>query len=339
MKILVTGGAGYIGSHTSVELLQAGHEVIIFDNFSNSSEESINRIEKITEKKVTFYKGDCLDEIELEKVFQENSIDSVIHFASLKSPFESISKPLSYYSNNIVGTLNLLRVMERHHCYNLVFSSSATVYGNPKEVPVSEKAEKGELTNPYGRTKSMIEDILSDVFNSNNKWNFVILRYFNPIGAHESGLIGEDPKGIPANLFPYITQVAIGKLKELKVFGNDYNTPDGTCIRDYIHVVDLAKGHVFALKAFADNNQEVKIYNLGTGKGCSVLELVKSFEKATGILIPYSIQGRRNGDVPSSYSDPTKANVELSWKAEKNIEDMCRDGWNWQKKNPDGYLK
>lgn len=341
MNILVTGGAGYIGSHTVIELLENGHRVAVVDNLSNSCEKSLLRVEEITGKKVPFYPVDIRDREGLEKVVKHwkeetgQGFDCCIHFAGLKSPNESIRIPLSYYDNNISGTLVLLDVLGRHGCKNLIFSSSASVYGDPAVIPVTEDCPKGECTNPYGWTKSMLEQILMDMHTSDPEYNIVLLRYFNPLGAHKSGLIGEDPNGIPNNLMPYITQVAVGRLKELSVYGKDYDTPDGTGIRDYIHVVDLARGHVKALQAI-EKKCGLAIYNLGTGRGYSVLEVVSAFEEANGVKVPYVIKPRRAGDVAVSYSDPSKAERELSWKAEFDIVDMCRDAWNWQKKNPDG---
>ena len=336
MSVLVTGGAGYIGSHTCVEMLDAGYDVVVVDNLDNSSKESLNRVEKITGKKVKFYENDVRDKQGLRKIFSENKIEAVIHFAGLKAVGESVKKPMMYYSNNIDSTLVLIDVMNEFGVKKIVFSSSATVYGVAKEMPLKEGMPTGAI-NPYGRTKLFIEEILRDLYISDNEWSIALLRYFNPIGAHKSGIIGEDPKGIPNNLMPYITQVAVGKLEKLHVYGNDYDTPDGTGVRDYIHVMDLAKGHVSALKAIA-SNCGVKVYNLGTGRGYSVLELIHAFEKVSGIKIPYVIEERRPGDVAVSYSDPTKANKELDWNAEFTILDMCRDSWNWQKKNPDGYI-
>ena len=336
MKILVTGGAGYIGSHTVVELLNEGHEVVVVDNLVNSSKESLKRVEKITGKKVPFFELDIRDRQALENVVKGAGFDCCIHFAGLKAVGESVSLPWEYYDNNIGGTLVLLDVLRKNGCKNIIFSSSATVYGNPKTVPITEDCPKGECTNPYGETKSVLERIMTDMYNADKEWNVVLLRYFNPIGAHKSGLIGENPNGIPNNLMPYITQVAVGKREELGVFGDDYNTPDGTGVRDYIHVVDLAKGHVKALKA-VENNCGLEIFNLGTGVGYSVLDVVKAFEKANNIKIPYSIKPRRPGDIDVSYSDPSKANRVLGWKAENNLEDMCRDSWNWQKNNPNGF--
>lgn len=334
--ILVTGGAGYIGSHTCVELLNAGYDVVVVDNLCNSCRESLKRVEEITGKKLTFYEVDLLDEPALDSVFQNEKIDAVIHFAGLKAVGESVHKPLEYYNNNITGTLILCDEMRKHGVKNIVFSSSATVYGDPAQIPITEKCPKGEITNPYGRTKGMLEQILTDLHTADPEWNVMLLRYFNPIGAHESGLIGEDPKGIPNNLVPYIAQVAIGKLDHLNVFGNDYDTPDGTGVRDYIHVVDLAKGHVKALKKIEDNSG-LSIYNLGTGKGYSVLDIVKNFEAATGVKIPYVIKPRRPGDIATCYSDASKAERELGWKAENGIKEMCADSWRWQSNNPNGY--
>lgn len=336
MAILVTGGAGYIGSHTCVELLNAGYEVVVYDNLSNSSEKSLERVEQITGKKVTFYKGDILDRERLNEVFEKESIDSCIHFAGLKAVGESVEKPWEYYNNNISGTLTLTDVMRKHNCKNIIFSSSATVYGDPAIIPITEECPKGQCTNPYGWTKSMLEQILTDMQKADPEWNVILLRYFNPIGAHPSGLMGENPNGIPNNLMPYITQVAVGKLKELGVFGNDYDTPDGTGIRDYIHVVDLAVGHVKALKKI-EEKAGLCIYNLGTGQGYSVLDIVKNFEEANDIKIPYVIKPRRAGDIATCYSDATKAKKELGWEAKYGIKEMCRDSWNWQKNNPNGY--
>ena len=335
MNILVTGGAGYIGSHTVVELQNSGYDVTVIDNLSNSSEKSLERVEKITGKKVPFYKADILDRDALEEIFSKQKFDAVIHFA-LKAVGESVRKPWEYYENNIAGTLTLVDVMRKHGCKNIIFSSSATVYGNPAFVPITEECPKGQCTNPYGWTKSMLEQILSDIQTADNEWNVIILRYFNPIGAHKSGTIGENPNGIPNNLMPYITQVAVGKLKELGVFGNDYNTHDGTGVRDYIHVVDLANGHVKALKKI-EENAGLCIYNLGTGTGYSVLDIVKNFEEATGVKVPYSIKPRREGDIDSCYSDASKAKKELGWETEFGIKEMCADSWNWQSNNPNGY--
>ncbi len=336
MAILVTGGAGYIGSHTCVELLNAGYEVVVVDNLSNSSQESLRRVEEITGKKLTFYEVDILDRSRLERVFGAQQIDSVIHFAGLKAVGESVSKPWEYYYNNISGTLVLCDVMRNHGVKKLVFSSSATVYGNPETVPIKEDFPLS-VTNPYGRTKLMIEDILRDMSFADPEWNVVLLRYFNPIGAHESGRIGENPKGIPNNLMPYITQVAIGKLPFLRVFGNDYDTPDGTGVRDYIHVTDLAVGHVKAIEKMDKENGGVFTYNLGTGTGYSVLDIVHAFGKAAEMEIPYEIQPRRPGDVPTCYADPSKAGEELGWKAQRDLDKMCEDSWRWQKNNPEGY--
>ena len=335
-KILITGGAGYIGSHTALELLKEGYEVVVYDNLCNSSQESMKRVEELTGKTITFYEGDILNAETLKAMFEKEQVDAVIHCAALKAVGESVRKPLEYYQNNITGTLTLMKVMREVGVKNIVFSSSATVYGNPETMPITEDCPKGQCTNPYGWTKSMMEQIMTDVQAADPEWNVVLLRYFNPIGAHKSGLIGENPNGIPNNLMPYITQVAVGKLKELGVFGNDYDTPDGTGVRDYIHVVDLAKGHVKAVKKLEDNSG-LSIYNLGTGKGYSVLDIVKNFEAATGIKIPYSIKPRRAGDVATCYSDATKAKKELGWEAEYDIKDMCADSWNFQQKNPNGY--
>lgn len=336
MSILVTGGAGYIGSHTCLELLKAGYEVVVADNLCNSSEEAVRRVEKIAGKPVKFYQADILDREALNKIFDTEEIDSVIHFAGLKAVGESVAKPLEYYHNNITGTLILCDVMRNHGVKNIVFSSSATVYGDPAFVPITEDCPKGQITNPYGQTKSMLEQILTDFHVADPEWNVVLLRYFNPIGAHESGLIGEDPKGIPNNLVPYIAQVAVGKLQCLGVFGNDYPTHDGTGVRDYIHVVDLAVGHVKALKKI-EEKAGVCIYNLGTGKGYSVLDVVKAYEKACGREIKYEIKPRRLGDIATCYADASKAREELGWEAERGIEEMCADSWRWQSANPDGY--
>ncbi len=335
MSILVTGGAGYIGSHTCVELLNAGYEIVIVDNMSNSKPEALKRITEITGKQFKFYKIDILDKEGLEKVFNENSIDAVIHFAGLKAVGESVEIPLKYYHNNITGTLILCEVMQKFSVLKIVFSSSATVYGMPERVPISEDFPLG-ATNPYGRTKLMIEEILRDTFVSNNAWSIALLRYFNPIGAHESGRIGEDPNGIPNNLMPFITQVAVGKLERLRVFGNDYPTVDGTGVRDYIHVVDLAIGHLRALEKVMSNNM-VEAYNLGTGQGYSVLQIVSAFEKASGKKIPYELVDRRPGDIAICYADPKKAKSELNWSARKGIEEMCIDSWRWQSNNANGY--
>ena len=335
--ILVTGGAGYIGSHTCVELLNAGYDVVVVDNLCNSCRESLVRVEEITGKKLTFYEVDLLDEAGLNRVFDNEKIDAVIHFAGLKAVGESVYKPLEYYHNNITGTLILCDVMRRHNVKSIVFSSSATVYGDPAFVPITEECPKGEITNPYGRTKGMLEQILTDLHTADPEWKVMLLRYFNPIGAHISGRIGEDPKGIPNNLFPYITQVAVGKLVCLGVFGNDYDTPDGTCIRDYIHVVDLADGHVKALGKLEKEEGGVWIYNLGTGHGYSVLDVIQAFEEANDLKINYVFKERRAGDIPQCYADPSKAAKELGWTAKHGIREMCEDAWRWQKNNPNGY--
>ncbi len=335
-KILVTGGAGFIGSHTVVELQNAGKDVVVLDNLCNSSEKSLERVAAITGKKVPFYKADILDREALEDIFSKEDISAVIHFAGLKAVGESVAKPWEYYENNIAGTLTLVDVMRKHGCKNIIFSSSATVYGNPEFIPITEKCPKGQCTNPYGWTKSMLEQILSDIQKADNEWNVILLRYFNPIGAHKSGTIGENPSGIPNNLMPYITQVAVGKRDHLNVFGNDYDTPDGTGVRDYIHVVDLAIGHVKALKKI-EENAGLKIYNLGTGHGYSVLDIVKNFEEANGVKIPYEIQGRRPGDIATCYADASLAKEELGWEAQYGIREMCEDSWRWQKNNPEGY--
>ncbi len=336
MKILVTGGAGYIGSHTVVELQNAGYEPIILDNLANASKKVIGRIEAITGKKVPFYEADIRDRDALEKVFTAEKIDAVIHFAGLKAVGESVVKPWEYYDNNITGTLTLIDVMRKHDCKSIIFSSSATVYGDPAFVPITEECPKGQCTNPYGWTKSMLEQILTDMHTADKDWNVVLLRYFNPIGAHKSGTMGENPNGIPNNLMPYITQVAVGKLDHLNVFGNDYDTHDGTGVRDYIHVMDLATGHVKAL-AKLEKGSGLNIYNLGTGVGYSVLDIVKNFEEATGIKIPYEIKERRAGDIATCYSSADKAAKELGWHAQYGIKEMCADSWNWQKSNPNGY--
>ncbi|MBQ8772743.1 MAG: UDP-glucose 4-epimerase GalE [Clostridia bacterium] len=335
MKILVTGGAGYIGSHTCVELLQKGYEVVVIDNYSNSSPKALQRVEQITGKKVIAYQGDVCDKSVLEQIFSEHKIDYVIHFAGLKAVGESCRIPITYYNNNIYGTLTLLEVMNKYNCKKMVFSSSATVYGDPEVLPLTEDCKVGGTTNPYGSSKYFQEVILSDLAKSDSDWTVVLLRYFNPVGAHESGLIGEDPKGIPNNLTPYIAKVAIGQLPYLSVFGNDYDTPDGTGVRDYIHVVDLAKGHVAAIEGISTTGTH--IYNLGTGCGYSVLQVVKAFEKACGHEIPYKIVGRRDGDIATCYADCTKAKVYLGWVAELGIDEMCASLWNWQSKNPNGY--
>jgi UDP-glucose 4-epimerase len=336
MAILVTGGAGYIGSHTVVELQNAGYDVVVLDNLSNASEKALDRVSKITGKPVKFYKADILDRDALNDIFDKETIESCIHFAGLKAVGESVVKPWEYYENNIAGTLTLVDVMRKNNVKNIIFSSSATVYGDPAQIPITEECPKGQCTNPYGWTKSMLEQVLTDIQKADPEWNVMLLRYFNPIGAHKSGTIGENPNGIPNNLMPYITQVAVGKLKELGVFGNDYDTPDGTGVRDYIHVVDLAKGHVKALKKI-EENPGLAIYNLGTGKGYSVLDIVKNFEAATGVKIPYVIKPRRAGDIATCYCDASKAEKELGWKAENGIREMCEDSWRWQSNNPQGY--
>ncbi len=338
MSILVSGGAGYIGSHTVLKLLENGYEVVVFDNLSNSSEESLNRVQKLAGKSLKFYKADMLDKATIDRIFDENpDITALIHFAGLKAVGESVAKPIEYYKNNIGGTITLLESMKEHGVKNIIFSSSATVYGEPEFVPITEDCPKGVCTNPYGWSKSMIEQILTDVHTADSEWNVVLLRYFNPIGAHQSGLIGEDPQGIPNNLVPYIAQVAVGKREHLNVFGNDYKTHDGTGVRDYIHVCDLADGHIKALEKISSENGGVLIYNLGTGIGYSVLDVLKAYNKACGRELPYVICPRRPGDTDASYSDPTLAEKELGWKAEYSIDDMCRDSWNWQKNNPNGY--
>ena len=331
-KVLVTGGAGFIGSHTCVELLESGREIVVLDNFSNSSSKSLDAIKEITSKDFKFYNIDYLDRSSLEKVFEENEIDQVINFAGYKSVGESVAKPLEYYENNVYGAIVLLETMKKYNVKNFVFSSSATVYGNPERVPLTEDCKIGGTTNPYGTSKLMIEQILQDLYVSDNTWNIVILRYFNPIGAHESGLIGESPKGIPNNLLPYVSRVADGKLEELSVFGNDYDTPDGTGVRDYIHVVDLAKGHIKAIEKLEREKSGIYIYNLGTGKGYSVLDIVNAFEKTNNVKVPYKIVKRRPGDIATCYSDPKKAELELGFKATKTLEDMCKDSWRFQKK-------
>lgn len=337
MKILVTGGAGYIGSHTCIVLLEQGHEVVIVDNLCNSKRVAVERVEELSGKKVAFYEQDVRDGEKLREVFRKEKIDAVIHFAGLKAVGESVSLPLRYYQNNLESTLTLLQVMEEFGVNNFVFSSSATVYGDPASVPIREDFPVGVTTNPYGTTKLMIERILTDYAKANPKFNPIILRYFNPVGAHESGKLGEDPNGIPNNLVPYITQTAVGKREKVHVFGNDYPTPDGTGVRDYIHVVDLAEGHAAALKLFEQEGCGLRIYNLGTGKGYSVLEMIRAFSQAVGKEIPYVIEGRRPGDIPECYADCTKAYQELGWKAEKNLEDMCADSWRWQRMNPNGF--
>lgn len=336
MSILVTGGAGYIGSHTCVELLQAGKDVVIVDNFSNSKPEAVKRISEISGREPKLYEADILDKNALDKIFCENDIESVIHFAGLKAVGESVEIPLAYYHTNITGTLMLCQVMKAHDVKKIVFSSSATVYGDPHMTPIKEDFPLS-ATNPYGRTKLMIEEIMGDLFVSDNDWSIALLRYFNPIGAHESGRIGEDPNGIPNNLMPFITQVAVGKREKLSVFGNDYKTHDGTGVRDYIHVVDLAKGHLAALE-YVTANKGIEAVNLGTGNGYSVLDVVKAFEKATEQAVPYVISERRSGDIATCYADATKALELFGWKTEKSIEDMCRDSWKWQSQNPNGYV-
>ncbi len=336
MSILVTGGIGFIGSHTVVELQNAGYDVVILDNLSNAKIGVLDRISAITGKEAKFYEADIRDRAALENIFANEKIDCCIHFAGLKAVGESVQKPLEYYDNNIAGTLVLLDVMRNNGCKNIIFSSSATVYGDPAFIPITEECPKGTCTNPYGWTKSMLEQIMSDMQEADPEWNVVLLRYFNPIGAHKSGTMGENPNGIPNNLMPYITQVAVGKREELGVFGDDYDTPDGTGVRDYIHVVDLAVGHVKALKKIEDK-AGLKIYNLGTGVGYSVLDVVKNFEEASGVKIPYSIKPRRAGDIATCYSDATKAKEELGWEAEYGIKEMCEDSWRWQKNNPNGY--
>lgn len=335
MKVLVTGGAGFIASHTDVELLQAGYEVVVLDNLYNASEEALKRVEKITGKPVTFYKEDIRNEAGMEEIFKKEKPDAVIHFAGLKAVGESCREPLKYFDNNFTGTINLLKVMERTGCKNLVFSSSATVYGIPKTVPITEDAPLSVL-NPYGRTKLVIEDMLRDIYAADSTWNIALLRYFNPIGAHESGEIGEDPQGIPNNLLPYVAKVAVGELECINVFGDDYDTPDGTGVRDYIHVVDLAIGHIKALEKLA-TNPGIVTYNLGTGIGYSVLDVLHAYEEACGKKLPYEIKPRRAGDIATCYCDATKAKEELGWIAEKGIKEMCADSWKWQSMNPDGY--
>ena len=336
MSILVAGGAGYIGSHTCVELLEAGYDVVVVDNLYNSSEESLKRVEKITGKTVTFYEADILDKDALNKIFDSHEIEAVIHFAGYKAVGESVAKPIEYYHNNMTGTLVLCDVMRAHGVKNIVFSSSATVYGDPAQIPITENCPKGQPTNPYGWTKSMLEQVLTDIHTSDKEWNVILLRYFNPIGAHKSGIIGEDPKGIPNNLVPYVAQVAVGKRECLGVFGNDYDTPDGTGVRDYIHVVDLAAGHVKAIEKLKEN-PGVEVYNLGTGNGYSVLQVVAAFEKACGHAIKYEIKPRREGDIATCYCDPQKAKDDLGWVAKYGIDEMCEDSWRWQSTNPDGY--
>ena len=335
MHILVTGGAGYIGSHTLIELDKAGHEMVVVDNLMNSQKESLVRVASIIGKEIPFYEVDIRDREALAKVMDQYQFDACIHFAGLKAVGESVAKPLEYYENNMNGTFVLLDELRKHGCKNIIFSSSATVYGNPAIIPITEECPKGHCTNPYGQTKSMLEEVMMDLQRADQKWNVVLLRYFNPIGAHKSGLIGENPNGIPNNLMPYITQVAVGKRPELGVFGNDYDTHDGTGVRDYIHVVDLACAHVCALSAI-ERKCGLAIYNIGTGNGYSVLDVVNAFEKVNGVKVPYRIMPRRPGDIATCYCDPAKARVELGWQAQYGIEDMCRDSWNWQSKNPNG---
>ncbi len=336
-KVLVTGGAGYIGSHTLVELSDEGYNFIVYDNLSNSSKEALKRVEQIIQKPIKFIEGDIRDKEKLGSIFSTFDIESVIHFAGLKAVGESVEKPLEYYDNNVCGTRLLLEVMSKFNCKSIVFSSSATVYGDPSVTPIKEDFSTGATTNPYGRSKYFIEEMLKDLYKSDNDWNIAILRYFNPVGAHKSGLIGEDPNGLPNNLMPYISQVAVGKLEYLRVFGDDYDTVDGTGVRDYIHVVDLAKAHVKALE-YLQKHRGLLITNLGTGKGYSVLEMVKAFEKASGKKIPYKIVQRRAGDIAKCYADPSFAKKSLNWEAKKDINDMCQDSWNWQSKNPNGYI-
>lgn len=336
MNILLTGGAGYIASHTIIELDKAGHSVFVVDNFVNSQPEALKRVSKIIGKSVPFVEADVRDRVAMDNLFRTNIFDAVIHFAGLKAVGESVAKPLEYYENNMNATFVLLDVMRSHGCKNIVFSSSATVYGNPAIIPITEECPKGHCTNPYGQTKSMLEEVLMDVQKADPEWNVVLLRYFNPIGAHQSGLIGENPNGIPNNLMPYITQTAIGIRKELGVFGNDYDTPDGTGVRDYIHVCDLAAGHVAALRA-VQKGCGLSIYNLGTGHGYSVLDVVNAFQKVNGVKVPYAIKPRRAGDIATCYCNPAKAERELGWKAIYGIEEMCRDSWNFQRNNPNGY--
>lgn len=336
MKILVTGGAGYIGSHTTLELLQAGHEVVVVDNLVNSKEEALRRIEQITGKSIKFYRVDLLDKPGLEQVFEKEMIEAVIHFAALKAPGESVFQPLRYYHNNLTGTIHLCQAMQAHNVKNMVFSSSCTVYGERNTPPLHEEMPTGGAINPYGWTKMMMEQVLFDLHTAEPTWNIALLRYFNPVGAHPSGRIGEDPQGIPGNLMPFIAQVAVGRRAELRVFGNDYPTPDGTCIRDYIHVVDLALGHLKALEKL-ERKPGVVIYNLGTGRGYSVLEVTAAFAKACGKPIPFTIVERRIGDLPVSFADPSKAEHELGWKASRNLDEMCVDAWRWQSNNPNGY--
>lgn len=336
MNVLVTGGTGYIGSHTCIELAKEGHRIVIVDNLSNSSVKCLDRLEELIGERPVFYKADILDGDALDQIIKKEKIEAVIHFAGLKAVGESVEIPLRYYENNVSGTLTLCKVMQNNNLKNLIFSSSATVYGEPAEIPITEQCPKGVCTNPYGWTKSMIEQILTDLYQSDHSWNIVLLRYFNPIGADKSGLIGEDPKGIPNNLLPYVSQVAVGKLECINVFGSDYDTPDGTGVRDYIHVTDLAKGHTAAMKKFSDSSK-VRIYNLGTGRGYSVLEVIRSFEKACGKNLTYRLVERRPGDIAVCYADPTLALKELGWRAKLGLDEMCEDSWRWQKNNPDGF--
>lgn len=336
MAILVTGGAGYIGSHTCIELINAGYEVVVVDNLYNSSKESLKRVGAIVGQEIKFYEADIRDAAAMKNIFEQEKIEAVIHFAGLKAVGESVAKPMEYYDNNINGTLVLCNAMKEAGVKNIIFSSSATVYGDPAFIPITEECPKGQCTNPYGWTKSMLEQILTDIHTSDNEWNVVLLRYFNPVGAHKSGTIGEDPKGIPNNLMPYITQVAVGKRECLGVFGNDYDTHDGTGVRDYIHVVDLADGHVKALKKI-EEKAGVCVYNLGTGNGYSVLDMVKAFSKACGHEIKYEIKDRRPGDIATCYADPAKAKAELGWEAKRGLDEMCEDSWRWQSNNPNGY--
>ncbi len=338
MNILVTGGAGYIGSHTCVELLERGYGVVVIDNLCNSNAKSLERVRELTGKTLKFYQGDVRDEALLRGIFAENEISAVIHFAGLKAVGESVAQPWRYYDNNLNSTLVLTKVMEEAGCKRIIFSSSATVYSGNNEMPLRETSKTGNCTNPYGWTKYMTEQILSGLATADKDWGIVLLRYFNPIGAHESGRIGEDPRGIPNNLMPYITQVAVGRREFLSIYGNDYDTPDGTGVRDYIHVVDLAKGHVAAVKYVLENDG-CDVFNLGTGSGCSVLDMVKAFEQANNLTLPYKIAPRRPGDLATCYADPAKSAEKLCWRAEKNLVDMCRDSWNWQKQNPNGYTE
>lgn len=336
MNVLVTGGAGYIGSHTCIDLIKAGHNVVVVDNLVNASIKCLNRLEEITGQKIKFYEDTILDYDKMCKIISDEKIQSVIHFAGLKAVGESVGIPLEYYHNNITGTLMLCKAMQKNNVKNIIFSSSATVYGDPIEIPITEKCPKGKCTNPYGWTKSMIEQILTDLHTADNEWNVILLRYFNPIGADKSGLIGEDPKGIPNNLLPYVAQVAVGKHDYIRVYGNDYDTKDGTGVRDYIHVSDLARGHVCAMDKFKEK-PEVRIYNLGTGKGYSVFDVIHAFEKACGKSLKYEIEGRRAGDIATCYADPTLAKQELNWQAMYDLDEMCEDSWRWQSNNPNGF--